>query len=145
MSCLCVFVHLRLGKGGTAPVASMEIGRHGRQRYQYRTRSNRGFCTTWDFHLYNKASLLFNTLPRQTFSYTSASILDKRDHRRPWPKPPRNNGSRETGAILYGLGFFTITVRGVILSMFIRLGYSLADTKTVCWLCVFICDFSLCD
>lgn len=30
-----------------------------------------------------------------------------------------------------GSAFFTITVRGVILSMFIRPGYSLADTKTV--------------
>lgn len=25
------------------------------------------------------------------------------------PKPPRNNGSRETGAILYGLGFFSLS------------------------------------
>lgn len=40
------------------------------------------------------------------------------------PKPPRNNGSRETGAILYGLGFiFSLSPsEAFILSMFIKAG-----------------------
>lgn len=56
------------------------IGRHGRQRYQYKDPFKSGLLHDLGLSfIQHKASLLFNTLPRQTFSYKSTSILDKRD------------------------------------------------------------------
>lgn len=43
MSCLCVLVHLRLGKWGDGAVASMESVDMGARDTNIRTRSNRGF------------------------------------------------------------------------------------------------------
>lgn len=99
-------------------MASMESVDMGARDTNIGPGSNRGFCTTWDFHLYNKASLLFSTLPRQTFSYTSASILDKLDR-----QPSLANTTSEIMGhgkrVQYYMGsaFFTITVRGVDLSI----------------------------
>lgn len=129
MSCLCVLVHLRLGKGGGERRGGFhEIGRHGRQRYQYRTRSNRGFCTTWDFHLYNKASLLFDTFPRQILSPTSASILDNATDTVLGQYHLGIMGHGKRVQYYMGSAFYYHCQRRC-LSIFIRPGYSLADTK----------------
>lgn len=105
MSCVCVFVHLRLGDQG-APgraVGFHEIGRHGNARD-----TNIGpvpktglfLATTWDFHLYNKATLLlFNTLPRQitspTVSFDSRHNATIHTTTILGTKHLGNNGSRE--------------------------------------------------
>lgn len=73
--CVCICTPQAVRERMTARWASMKsVGMDARDT-NIGPVPDGAFSTTWDFHLYNKASLLFNTLPRQT-SPTSASILD---------------------------------------------------------------------
>lgn len=127
MSCLCVLVHLRLGKWGDGAVASMESVDMGARDTNIRTRSNRGFCTTWDFHLYNTKLLYFSILSLDKPSPTSQlRFSTNATDIRPWPKRPRNNGSRGERVQYYmGSAFFSQSYppsEALNLSMFIKAG-----------------------
>lgn len=72
MSCVCVYLYTSgcSGKDDGA-VGIHEIGRHGRQRYQYRTRSRRGFQHDLGLSFIHQSFSTFQYSPSTNFSYVS--------------------------------------------------------------------------
>lgn len=113
MSCVCVYLYTSgcSGKDDGA-VGIHEIGRHGRQRYQYRTRSRRGFQHDLGLSFIQQSFSTFQYSPSTNFSYVS---FDSR-HNATNTVLGLNTSEimgHGNGCNIIWARLFTITVRGV--------------------------------